>query len=170
MVNGLPRRKGPMPDVNKDGSPRARPGKLPDPEAAKSARLIMRMHPDLTEVLNLRAAERGMSRSKLIEQVLVGFLMADPRNPKMSPVGRIDRSQPTPLQMRESNPHRFAERWQRFVQAHQALFGMPPSTDWLDDLDAFWDPHEPDQISIDAEAEETAADNAAALKRLRAKK
>lgn len=108
------------------------------------------------EVIDLRAAERGLSRSAFVELVMVGFLSSDPRNPKISAIGRIDRTQPTPLQQRKASPHKFAERWQRFTMAHQALFGTPPSTDWLDDLDAFWDPsdpNEPDDI-IDAEEAE----------------
>jgi hypothetical protein len=106
----------------------------------RSARMIMRQHPDLVEVLDLRAREMRMSRSKYIETVMMLYLATDPRNPKISNVGKIDRSLPSPLAQRDADPHRFAERWQRFVAAHIALFGNAPPSDWRDESEAFWSP------------------------------
>jgi hypothetical protein len=136
--------RGPRPDINADGSPRKRPGKTAKPDLVKTGRLITRMHPDLMEVIDLRAAERGMTRSRMIEQVMIGFLASDPRNPKMTAIGKIDRTAPTPLEAREANPHRYAERWQRFTTACQAIFNAPPHPDWVDDEQSFWSPYSGD--------------------------
>jgi hypothetical protein len=149
-----------------------RPGRTARPEQTKSARLMMRMHPDLSEVLDLRAEEKGFSRAKLIEHILVGYLNSDPRNPRMSLIGKIDRDAPLPDVQRESNPHKFAERWQRFVTAHQALFGTAPPIDYADDIDRYWSPLTGDrtveqdpEAAADTRATDWAAKKAAARKK-----
>lgn len=126
-------------------------GPVAQPELVRSARMIMRMHPDLVDILDLRAAEKSMSRSKLIESVLLGYLQSDPRNPKLTTIGKIDDRAPTPLATREANPHRYAERWARFVTGHTVLFGAPPPTDWADEEERFWspvsdDPNPPEEV------------------------
>ena len=140
MVNQPKTTRGPMPPVNRDGSPRAKPGKVARPDDNKTDRLIMRLHPDVTALLDFRAEEKGLTRSKYVEQLLVGFLGSDPRNPRMNAIGKIDRAAAPPLAQREASPHRFAERWQRFVSGHSGIFGAPPPLDWSDDGDRFWSP------------------------------
>ena len=91
------------------------------------------------ELLSWRAAERGVSRSHLVEQILVGMMRADPRNPKMDPVGRIIPDAESPLALRERSPVQLADRWRRFATAHEIVIGAPPSSDWLDDERTYWD-------------------------------
>ncbi len=110
---------------------------------AKANRLTLRMHPDILEILSLRAAERGVSRSHLVEQILVGFMKADPRNPRLDPVGRIVPDFESPLALRERSPVQLADRWRKFATAHEIVIGAPPSQEWLDDERTYWDgiPH-----------------------------
>lgn len=122
-----------------------RPGGFPkrapadEPPDGKANRLTLRMHPDIMEILSARAVERGVSRSHLVEQILVGFMRADPRNPKMDAVGRIVDGAEPPLSLRERAPLQVAEKWQKFVTAHAIVIGAPPPQDWLDDKDSYWD-------------------------------
>jgi len=127
MVGGLPR---PVP--RKRGvKPRPR-------EEIRSERLILRAHPDLIALLSERAAERGISRSAFIEGLLIAWLRADPRNPRLDPVGRIITTDPQPRKLRETDPIRFAQRWERFNQAHMLLMGQSVRQDWLDELNSYW--------------------------------
>lgn len=116
-----------------------RHGPLPKPEKARGDRLTLRMHPDIMEILAARAAERGISRSHLVEQILVGFMRADPRNPKLDPVGRMVPGADSPGLLRERSPLQVAEKWQKYVTAHTILIGTPPPQDWLDDPNGYWD-------------------------------
>jgi hypothetical protein len=140
MVNQWKTPRGPMAPVNKDGTPRAKPGKTPRPDDNKTDRLVMRLHPDVTAVLDFRAAEKGITRSKFVEQLLVGFLGSDPRNPKMNAIGKIERTGASPLMLRADHPHKFAERWQRFVSGYSGIFGAPPPVDWNEGEERFWSP------------------------------
>lgn len=128
-------RRGPMPDINADGTPRKRPGLKPKPESAKSDRIIMRVHPDLLTVIDRRAEERGMGRSQYLRNVIVGWSNADPRNPRLGLSGKQIDGAPPPGDMQRHRPHVFAERWQRFVAAHTAVMGYPPPTGWVEELD-----------------------------------
>ncbi|SDJ74207.1 hypothetical protein SAMN05216338_106315 [Bradyrhizobium sp. Rc2d] len=120
------------------GFPKRKPAPAEPPDG-KGNRLTLRMHPDIMEILSARAVERGVSRSHLVEQILVGFMRADPRNPKMDAVGRIVDSAESPLALRERAPLQVAEKWQKFVTAHGIVMGSPPPQDWLDDADTYWD-------------------------------
>jgi hypothetical protein len=140
MVNYTKTPRGPMPDVNRDGAPRAKPGKVARPDDVKTDRLIMRLHPDVNALLDFRAAEKGITRSKYVEQLLVGFLGSDPRNPRLNAIGKIDRHGPSPLMIRADTPHKFAERWQRFVSGYSGIFGAPPPIDWNEGEERFWSP------------------------------
>ena len=113
-------------------------GPVAKPEERRGDRLTLRMHPDIMELLARRAAERGVSRSHLVEQILVGFMKADPRNPRLDPVGRILHDAESPLTLRERSPVQLADRWQRYSTAHNIIIGSPPPSDWLDDLDGYW--------------------------------
>lgn len=104
----------------------------------RSTRLTLRAHDDLMKLLTLRADEAGISRSHYIERLLIRFLMADPRNPKLDAMGRIVPGQTTPYDLRTKDPLRTAERWQRFSTAHENLLGMAPPRDWFEDADTYW--------------------------------
>lgn len=161
MVNEPKNPRGPMAPVNKNGSPRAKPGKPARPDDNKTDRLIMRLHPDVTAMLDFRAEEKGLTRSKYVEQLLVGFLGSDPRNPKMNAIGKVDRTAPSPLAQREASPHRYAERWQRFTSGYSGIFGAPPPVDWSDDGDRFWSPAVENDNRTPGDDPETAQDTRA---------
>ncbi|MGJ4932562.1 hypothetical protein ACQR1I_09225 [Bradyrhizobium sp. HKCCYLS2038] len=101
-------------------------------------RLTLRVHDDLLELLQLRSGEASRSRSSFVETLLVAWLRADPRNPKVARNGKIDRDAPEPRAVRTADPVRFAERWTRYAQAHEIVMGHPPPREYLDDLDAYW--------------------------------
>ncbi|MGY3356276.1 hypothetical protein ACVWZK_002939 [Bradyrhizobium sp. GM0.4] len=96
----------------------------------RGGRLMVRIHPDLLELLSLRAAERGESRARFMERIIVGFLRADPRNPKMDPAGRIDPAAPPPI---KADPIRYGAAWSRWEQLNEQMFSFRPPADWLDD-------------------------------------
>jgi hypothetical protein len=129
--------RGPMPDINRDGTPRAKPGKLPRPEDVKSDRIIMRVHSDLLMILDARAKERGLTRSKYLEQLLIGWAKSDPRNWRLDSIGRRIPNLPAPRGLRKMDPLKFADRWQKFATAHTVLFGAPPPSDWFDQDDNY---------------------------------
>lgn len=129
-------RRGPMPDTNFDGSPRGKPGPEPRPPGdTKSDRIIMRVHPDLLDVIDERAREKDLTRSKYLSQVLVGWANADPRNVRLDAAGRRVEGAPDPRELQKKRTLLFADRWQRYVSAHTAIFGHPPPTIWFDEFD-----------------------------------
>ncbi|MEH2499572.1 hypothetical protein V1294_006051 [Bradyrhizobium sp. AZCC 1678] len=105
--------------------------KAPVVDEIREGRLMMRVHADLVHMLDIRAKERGESRSRYIEKLLVAFLRADPRNPKIDAVGRIDAEAPAPL--KAPDPLRFGERWARWVDINDKLLGFRVPDEWLDD-------------------------------------
>ncbi len=107
-----------------------------EPDEMRSTRITLRAHDDLFDLLTVRADEAGVSRSNYIERLLIQWLRTDPRNPKLSNLGRFVPG-PTPLEL-GANALRTAERWQRFVQAHELLFGTAPDRRWLEDMDSYW--------------------------------
>ncbi|MEH2512234.1 hypothetical protein V1291_003588 [Nitrobacteraceae bacterium AZCC 1564] len=128
-------RRGPMPNVDSDGPRRGKRGPEPRPGDAKTDRIIMRVHPDLLEVIDARAREKDLTRSKYLNQVLVGWSNADPRNPRLDAAGRRIETVLDPRQSQLSMSASFVERWQRYVAAHNAIFGHPPPSSWFDELD-----------------------------------
>ncbi len=106
------------------------------PGDAKTDRIIMRVHPDLLELIDARAREKDLTRSKYLNQVLVGWSNSDPRNPKLDAAGRRIVTATDPRQSQLFKPFSFAERWQRYVAAHNAIFGHPPPASWFDELDS----------------------------------
>ena len=144
MVKGFPARKRPGPE------PR-------DSSDIRHNRLTLRAHDDLMKLLSLRASESGLSRSAYIERLLIAWLRADPRNPKLDNMGkRVPNAGPSPFDLRTSEPLRIAERWQRFSQAHELIFGQNAPRDWFEDADSYWPaPHgghfEPEEAESDRE-------------------
>jgi hypothetical protein len=128
----------PRPPVNKDGRPRRKPGKPANPDDVRTERLSMRVHPDLAAILTARARERGITRSQYIEQLLVGWVKIDPRNPKIDAIGRIDVDAAPPLSMR-LEPLKFGERWARLATVMEALLGMRPADEWIEDEHGYFE-------------------------------
>jgi hypothetical protein len=128
MVSGFPR--------NRKQRRKPGPAKRGDDEN-RSTRITLRAHDDLMRLLTLRADEAGVSRSHYIERLLIRWLTADPRNPKLDAMGRISPG-PTPYDLRAKDPLKTADRWQRFSTAHELLFGMAPPRDWFEESDSYW--------------------------------
>lgn len=138
---------GPRPDVNRDGSPRKKPGKKIPRSDLRADRLVLRVHPDLQSILTLRARETGVSRSTYAERVLLGWANADPRNPKVDSIGKFDPRAPSPADAQRANNLRFAERWAKFAQLSEQLLGVPPKREWFEQDPAdFWPPQTDEEI------------------------
>ena len=94
--------------------------------------MIMRMHPDLSLLIDIRCQEAAMNRSQYVERLLVGFMQADPRNTRVDGNGRFIDGLVSPHDFKSLDPKAFAARWDRYVEAHTILFGAPPPAHWLD--------------------------------------
>jgi len=123
----------PRPPVNRDGSPRRKPGKKPKPDDVRTDRLVLRVHPDLMEILTSRAREKGETRSAYVEKLLVGWVRLDPRNRRVDLIGKYVPDAPDPEDVKKRSPLSWAKRWQRFGTASQLMLGAPPPSDWFDD-------------------------------------
>ncbi len=123
----------PRPALNKDGTPRAKPGKKPRPADVRTDRLVLRVHQDLMEILTERARERGITRSAYVEQLLIGWVRLDPRNRKVDLIGKYDPAASTPAEMRQRSLVKFVERWRRFAEASLLLLGFEPPREWFED-------------------------------------
>jgi hypothetical protein len=124
-----------------------RPGALPRPkrdrkkptrakggvstEGLRDGRLVMRVQQSLNDLVDIRAKERGESRSRFIERLLVAFLQADPRNPKLDPWGRILTDGP-PIS-KTGDPARFGAAWARWVALNDQLLGFRIPDSWMDE-------------------------------------
>ena len=128
-----------------------RPGSLPMPkrdrkaptrqkggvsaEGLREGRLVMRVQQSLNDLIDIRARERGESRSRFIERLLVAFLQADPRNPKIDPWGRILTDGP-PIS-KAGEPARFGAAWARWVTLNDSLLGFRVPDAWMDEESDF---------------------------------
>jgi hypothetical protein len=117
--------------ITRSKLPRAKP-KLPPSADARAHRHMMRMHPHLTELLDVRAAEREETRSRFIEKILVAYLRADPRNPRIDGAGRIVADAPPPLSV-AVDPIKFGEKWATWKRLNDELFGIRLSDDLVED-------------------------------------
>jgi hypothetical protein len=123
----------PRPPVNKDGSPRAKPGKKAKPDDVRTDRLVLRVHHDLMEILSERAREKGETRSHYVEKLLVGWVRLDPRNRKVDLIGKYVPDAPDPRDPKRMSSFGYHERWRKFNNASRLLLGAPPPSDWLPD-------------------------------------
>lgn len=122
----------------KDSKTPPRPGKLPrgkrlrapTSEDARDHRLMMRVHTGLIELVDIRAAERGDSRSRFIERLLIAYLRLDPRNPKLDPNGRVLTD--GPAVSRAGDPVAFGDAWSRWVNLNEIIFQWKPGNDLRD--------------------------------------
>jgi hypothetical protein len=127
---GLPRLK--QPERKKPGPPKR------DEADMRSNRLTLRVHDDLMHLLTLRSKEAGLTRSAYIERLMLAWLRADPRNPKFDPMGKVMPTAPTPLSLLRKEPMSVAERWAKYSNAHELLFGQTAPRHLLDDPDSYW--------------------------------
>lgn len=111
--------------------------------ANKTDRIIMRMHPDLLEVLDARADEQGLTRSKYLFLLLAGWANADPRNKRVDRNGVYVENAPDPRDLQRARPTQFGEKWASFSAAHTVVMGAPPPRDWLEMFDDENNPHAP---------------------------
>jgi hypothetical protein len=133
MVKEPKMRRGKMPAINADGRPRGKPGKPARPGEVRDARLIMRMHPDLLEILTERAREKGLTRSQYVEQILIGWVRLDPRNRRIDMIGKYVEDAPSPAQFQLRSSFRFAELWTKFGTVSRLILGSPPPSEWVED-------------------------------------
>jgi len=121
-----------MPKKPKD-SEESRRGRRPgDPEAKRSERLVLRVHPDLIDALNGSADEAGLTRSLFIERILVTYIRQDPRYSDMDAMGRRSEGVAAPPL---ASVRSFEQRWDRFAAMRRAALGedIPPAAPELDD-------------------------------------
>jgi hypothetical protein len=117
-------------------------GQPPRGDAARTDRLIMRVHPDLLPLLDEKAREKGQSRSQFVEQLLIGWLRIDPRTPRITAFGQLDLT-PAPADGKK-NPYAFLSRWEKFCTASRLVLGFDPPDEWMYDWapDVSVDPNE----------------------------
>lgn len=113
------------------------PGRPPSGEDGRDHRLMMRVNSSLVDLIDIRARERGESRSRFIEKLLIGFLRADPRNPKLDASGRILTDGPAISRAHEAV--RFGAAWVKFAAVNDALFGLKIPDEWMEEAPGFVD-------------------------------
>ncbi|CUT14517.1 hypothetical protein BF49_5597 [Bradyrhizobium sp.] len=103
-----------------------RPGRVRGPPGpdARDHRMMMRMHSGLVSLLDVRSRDRGESRSRFIEKILIAYLAADPRNPRLDAVGRL--LDDGPAVSRAGEPVKFGAAWSRWVALNEILFDWKP--------------------------------------------
>jgi len=104
------------PEPEKRGRGR-RPG---DPAARRDYRFVMRMHPDMAEVLNSLADEAGLSRALFVERILISFINQDPRH-RLDHVGRAIR--PDAPATTTGTLASFGRAWQRWQALRHDVIG-----------------------------------------------
>jgi hypothetical protein len=94
--------------------------KMP-PEEVRSDRLVLRAHPDLMDALSLRAKGYGVSRSQLIERILITYLnMQDDQKPALDMSGRYLTDEGQARWMKQTVGERL---WSRFGSKNKAVIG-----------------------------------------------
>ena len=115
------------------GRRRRSPRKTVEAGDTRTERLVLRVHPDLIEVLTVRARERGITRSAYVEQLLIGWVRLDPRNRRLDMIGKIIPGAQDPEELKRRSAFSFAERWSKFATVSRLLLGAPPPSEWVDD-------------------------------------
>ncbi|MCS3727364.1 hypothetical protein [Bradyrhizobium betae] len=105
---------------------------------AREERIALRAHADLIEILDRRAEEKGQTRSAYIESLLIAWVKADPRNPRIDNRGKLVPDAPTPAELQRANPQRYTDRWVQFNRAFNALFGTDVPREWREEWQEHW--------------------------------
>jgi hypothetical protein len=129
-----PRRPDPLPRPRRDEKATRKKG---GGDRIREGRLVMRVHHDLLDLVDIRARERGESRSRFIERLLVAFLQADPRNPKIDPWGLILGDGPAIGKVGEAV--RFEAAWLKWSTLNETLLGLRVPDGWLDEEPGYVD-------------------------------
>lgn len=104
---------------------------------AKEERIALRAHEDLIAIIDKRAEERGQTRSSYIESLLIAWVKADPRNPRIDFRGKLVPDAPSPAELVKANPKLYTDRWVQFNRAFNALFGTDTPRQWREE----WQEH-----------------------------
>ncbi|WP_271602686.1 hypothetical protein [Bradyrhizobium sp. CCBAU 45384] len=117
---------------------RAKPGPKVAEEDIKHERLTLRVHSDLIRILQKRADERNMSRSAYVEGLLIAWVQADPRNPKVDSKGKLVENAPSPLEQMNANSMKFGAKWADFNRLYALLFGQSAPEKWVSEPQDHW--------------------------------
>src|ERR1700676_156159 len=120
-------------EASKAKGSRRSPRKAADAGDTRTERLVLRVHPDLVEVLTERAREKGLTRSAYVEQLLIGWVRLDPRNRRLDMIGKYVADAPDPMDPKRMSTFSFQERWRKFNIASRLLLGATPPSDWFPD-------------------------------------
>ena len=122
--------KDSKPKKPSDDPPRRRRKRAVTPDAVRSERLILRVHPDLLEMLEQEAeANGGMTRSVYVEQILLGWINRGRR--KLDHRGRRLPSDPPPSEPPLITPAAFETGWRgkAGIRLNSLLQGREPGDD-----------------------------------------
>lgn len=119
--------------ITKTGVPRLKPGRKIPPSDLRAERLVLRVHPDLQAILNVRSREKGLSRSQYVERLILGWVRSDPRNPLLDMIGKRVAKATEPAVLKQSNPLEFGQRWAKFAQVSELLLEESPRKAWFED-------------------------------------
>lgn len=115
-----------------------KPGPKVADEDVKHERLTLRVHSDLIHILQKRADERNMSRSAYVEELLIAWVQADPRNPKIDSKGKRVENAPHPFELMNQNSMLFGAKWARFNQLYALLFDQSAPARWVSEPQDHW--------------------------------
>jgi hypothetical protein len=92
-----------------------------DPDALRTERLVIRIHPDLMEALTALSSNNGITRSLLVERAMIALVNEqNPGGPILSLQGRRVSTEPSthaPL----GTPDSFRQLWGRVIGGEPAL-------------------------------------------------
>jgi hypothetical protein len=102
--------------------PRGRSGgrKPGNPADVKTTRIVMRSHPDLVEAIAQRAKTYGVSRTELIERIMISYLNLQADQKPLDWSGRYVTSPEQANWARMS----IGDQWAAFGRRNQAIFGQ----------------------------------------------
>lgn len=124
---------GPRGPITKTGTVRLKPGRKVPIEDLRAERLVLRVHPDLQAILNVRAREKGISRSTYVEKVILGWVRSDPRNPQLDMIGKKVAKSIEPAELKRTNPLAFGQKWAKFEQVSELILEEPPKKSWFEE-------------------------------------
>jgi hypothetical protein len=101
--------------------PKKTAGRRPGPpEDVRTERLVVRMHPDLVSSLTERAKVYGVSRSSMVERILIGYLNMQQGQHPLDLTGRFLKSQAA-IEAMKTAP---GDEWKLFGKRNLRLLGI----------------------------------------------
>ncbi|WP_284424124.1 hypothetical protein [Bradyrhizobium sp. SSBR45G] len=114
------------------------------------------MHPHLVYILDARAKEANLSRSAYLERVIIGWVQADPRNPRIDSRGMFIPGAQSPRRYQETQASAFGAKFKTFSDAHEVILGTPAPQRWIEEPDRYmpaeYEPPEDEELSDQAKA------------------